>query len=169
MPIVISKAFSQSFLARFWKKVKKTNSYWLWTGATMSSGYGHINKDNQGGMIGTHRVSWVIHNGEIPDGLNVLHDCPEGDNRLCINPEHLFLGTQMDNVRDMLSKGRGGYTGSKGMANKRAILTDKQVLAIRAEYKGRGTRPTQLELSKKYKISKSVISFIINRSIWKHI
>lgn len=90
---------------RFWEKVAKSDGCWLWTGSRQRNGYGFL-------FAGTrkephperaHRVSWRIHFGEIPDGLWVLHKC---DNPPCVNPEHLFLGTRTDNMRDCARKGR---------------------------------------------------------------
>jgi hypothetical protein len=92
---------------RFWKHVNKTESCWLWTGG-LSQGYGafHINRKKQD----AHRLAWIFTHGSIPDGLCVLHNCPGGDNRACCNPAHLWLGTKLDNNRDMIAKGtfRGG-------------------------------------------------------------
>jgi len=87
---------------RFWAKVDKTDSCWVWTGATLRRGYGQIRipvkKAKQ-----AHRLSWEIHNGPIPDGMLVCHKC---DNPPCVNPAHLFLGTQSDNNKDCVRKGR---------------------------------------------------------------
>lgn len=87
-------------IERFWDKVDKTNSCWLWTGA-ICRGYGIFNY-----MMtpqGAHRVSWKITNGEIPEGLYLCHIC---DVRRCVNPKHLFLGTAKDNYDDAVVKGR---------------------------------------------------------------
>jgi hypothetical protein len=74
---------------RFWSKVRKTESCWLWTGA----GGGHYGRLVRGGRLDlSHRVSWELHNGPIPDGLFVLHNCPGGDTPACVNPDHLWLG-----------------------------------------------------------------------------
>lgn len=92
---------------RFWKKVEKTASCWLWKGAPLRSGHGVINSGgSEGRSIGAHRVSWELHNGPIPEGMCVLHNCPGGDNPACVNPAHLFLGTSVDNAKDMFAKGR---------------------------------------------------------------
>jgi len=89
---------------RFWGKVQKTDSCWIWTGGTNGHGYGSLVIDHTGNhRIYAHRLSWIIHYGEILNGLQVLHKC---DNPLCVNPEHLFLGTQKDNMDDMMAKGR---------------------------------------------------------------
>jgi hypothetical protein len=90
---------------RFWARVQKSDGCWEWTGAVNSrnGGYGVIGISGSRKLTVTHRLSWEIHHGPIPDGLWVLHRC---DNRKCCNPEHLFLGTHADNMRDMTAKGR---------------------------------------------------------------
>lgn len=91
---------------RFWSKVVKTDTCWIWIGAgsTSKKGYGQIRLPGaKGRQTSAHRVSWILHRGEIPIGLDVLHKC---DNPPCVNPDHLFLGTNQDNVNDKVSKGR---------------------------------------------------------------
>jgi len=99
-------AYEEKLRDRFWKKVKKIkNGCWEWVGAT-TCGYGRIGVC--GKTVIAHRLSWVWANGKIPKGLCVLHKC---DNRPCVNPKHLFLGTKKDNTRDCIRKGRFGDTG----------------------------------------------------------
>ena len=86
---------------RFWAKVCKTNGCWTWTASKNPHGYGQIRLS--GKLTLAHRVSWTIHNGVIPEGLFVLHIC---DNPPCVRPDHLFLGTQKDNIRDAVAKKR---------------------------------------------------------------
>lgn len=89
---------------RFFSRTNKGSNRlgcWEWIGTITNEGYGVFGAE--GGFSSAHRFSWKIHYGDIPDGLLVLHKC---DNRRCVNPEHLFLGTQSDNMRDKIAKGR---------------------------------------------------------------
>ena len=89
---------------RFFKYVKKTNTCWVWTGCRVSNRYGNILINGKHTLA--HRYSYELHKGKIANGLYVCHKC---DNGLCVNPDHLFLGTQLDNMRDMIKKGRGCF------------------------------------------------------------
>lgn len=89
---------------RFWKKVNKTESCWLWKGAINAKGYGHLNRGAFGlGVQRAHRTSWEIHNGPIPADKILCHSC---DVRHCVNPAHLFLGDNKMNQDDSIQKGR---------------------------------------------------------------
>lgn len=103
------ESFTRNTVKNFWSKVEKTDKCWFWRGASdgKPNGYGKLTIRHVAHTA--HRVSWVIHNGDIPKGegyhgVCVLHKC---DNRNCINPEHLFLGSQQENMRDAWDKGRG--------------------------------------------------------------
>lgn len=98
---------------RFWAKVQKTDTCWLWTGAIdRQDRYGHVSKP--GGSGTAHRYAWEITHGPIPDGLCVCHTC---DVRHCVNPAHLWLGTNRENILDAKAKGRLAYPG-RGSANR---------------------------------------------------
>lgn len=132
---------------RLLAKVEKTESCWLWNGAKLKFGHGVIGIGNKKTIL-THRASWIIHKGEIPKNLCVLHKC---DVPNCINPEHLFLGTYADNNSDMHKKGRGGYggIGGKGRLSVKAKLTSEQIEEIRAIEKRRGDTK---HIAKRYSI-----------------
>ena len=92
-----------TYIERFNQKINKTNTCWLWTGAQNSKGYGAMSYN--GKVINAHRLSYLLHKGEIPDKLIVCHTC---DTPRCVNPDHLWLGTHTDNNHDMIKKNRHG-------------------------------------------------------------
>lgn len=98
---------TSAIVRRFFEKVDNTRKKpcWIWTGSKFKNGYGEM-RVNGGEKHGAHRISWFIHFGKIPAGLYVCHDCPAGDDRACVNPDHLFLGTQKENMQDCSKKGR---------------------------------------------------------------
>lgn len=142
---------------RFWSKVDRTDTCWLWTGCISGSNhYGAFRY--QGRMQPSHRVAWILKHGEIGDGLCVLHRC---DNPPCVNPDHLFLGTQSDNMVDMVGKGRQGrqYGSAHGMSK----LTERDVVAIRADSR------IQREIAADFRVDPSLIRLINLRKIWSHV
>ena len=142
---------------RFWKRVNKTETCWLWTGALNSSGYGSIRDYYR--EVRVHRYSYELHYGPIPNGMFVCHHC---DNPACVNPDHLFLGTNLDNVKDKINKNRSEST--VGILNGRAKLTPLHVMVIReAALLGY----PQKDIGKYFKIKN--ISSIITRKTWNHI
>ena len=94
---------SRPLVDRFHEKYERVpfGACWIWVGALDTDGYGMIAVGR--GPKSAHRISWILKNGEIPDGKHVLHTC---DNPACVNPDHLFLGTHSDNMKDGVKKGR---------------------------------------------------------------
>jgi hypothetical protein len=163
--------------ARFWSKVNKLpgdDACWEWTAALFKkSGYGCFSFQER--LQGAHRVSWSLTNGPIPDGLWVLHKC---DNRKCVRPSHLFLGTQTDNMRDMVSKGRGVPPAGdahwmrqikevqSGAANFNAKLNEASVVEIkRALVVGVGAAA----LGRQYGVHSATITMISNGTNWSRV
>lgn len=145
---------------RFWARVNKNpNGCWLWTGPIFADNrYGQISVN--GSPARAHRVSWVIHHGPIPDGLLVLHRC---DCRICVRPDHLWLGTHRDNVDDMVLKGRS----LRGERNHNAKITSDQVLEIRSLYHTGNF--SQCELAARFGIRQPQVSAIILLRSWSHL
>jgi len=141
-------------------KVSEESGCWLWVAYIDNTGYGSLSYGCRGDTEGAHRVSYELYKGPIPKGMCILHTC---DTPTCVNPDHLFLGTQLDNIKDRNSKGRA----AKGETHGSAKLTEEQVVTIRKEY-AEGCC-TQAVLATKYKVTNSVISGIINRRYWKHV
>lgn len=108
---------------RFWSKVKRGPACWLWTGTVLKGGYGKLGIERKHHLA--HRVAWALSFGPVPDGMLVLHRC---DVRRCVRPDHLFLGSQADNIHDMRSKGRG----IQGTTHPQAKLRPADVPWIRA-------------------------------------
>ncbi len=141
----------------FWDSVNKTDGCWEWARGT-ATGYGCFTYKRQ--RILTHRYSWEIHNGPVPAGLFVCHHC---DNRLCVRPDHLFVGTDADNVQDMVDKGRS----CKGEKNPKAKLTEGEVIYIRKTHaKG---QCTYASLAVRFGVSSVLIAKIVKRHLWRHI
>lgn len=131
---------------RFFSKVTKTSTCWLWTGSLSRDGYGHLRVGHH--TTGAHRLSYEIHHGKIPKKLAVCHSC---DVRNCVNPEHLFLGSWKDNAIDCILKGR--------RARK---LTIEQVVEIRLDEVS-----SHYRLGKKFGVDPALIGRIRRGSAWK--
>jgi hypothetical protein len=133
---------------RFWQRVDKRgpSECWEWTGAISSNGYGMVSYNDR--LCPTHRVAFEYAIGPIPPGLWVLHRC---DNRPCVNPSHLWLGTPQDNMRDMAIKGR--------TANR--ILTNDQVREIRATYKFRSKTTSQAAFARRFGVAQSTVCCVL--------
>lgn len=144
---------------RFWRKVAKSDGCWLWTACIGSNGYAEFKPDGYVRQYG-HRYSWELHNGPIPADRFVLHKC---DVRHCVRPDHLFLGTNMDNVRDMMAKGRVQRT--CGERHHRARISDETAAAIRREY----VRGASGRLAAKYCLPRGYVYQIARGNGWKHL
>jgi len=135
----------------------------VWNGRRNKKGYGVLDityGDYNDRPVLTHRISYELFCGRIPDGMKVCHHC---DNPPCINPIHFFLGTDTTNQADKHAKGRG----AKGESLGRSLLTTIKVIDIRDRFsKGIATRR---QLAEEYGVSRSSIEEIINRTSWKHI
>ena len=129
----------------------------VWTGALDHRGYGQLRAFKRQRWQ-AHRLSWLVHFGEIPAGMSVLHRC---DNRPCINPDHLFLGTHNDNMADRWEKGRVPVGEQLHKA-----LTGPSVTEIRRRL---GAGESLGRLAKEFNVTKSAIWAIKKRIVWKHI
>ncbi len=130
---------------------------WLWTAAKSPRGYGMIGAGGRlDGTLRAHRVSWILHRGEIPEGKEVCHQC---DTPLCVNPDHLFLGSHEENMHDAVKKGRT----SRGEQRPSAKLTEDQVREIRA------STETQTEIAIRYGICQQHISDVKSGRKWRHV
>lgn len=163
-PLLVRFPIDLTVEDRFWPKVEKTNDCWIW----IASGgrYGHFKYNGRIEMA--HRVSWLLEYGEIPDGLDVLHRC---DRPRCVRPDHLFLGTHADNMRDMRAKGRGNSPivkfnrGSQNFRSRATTgLTEDQVREIRAM-----AGMSRAEIARRYSTSWGCIDSILKRKTWTHI
>jgi len=146
---------------RFWTLVERGPGCWIWKKSTGSHGYGQF-YPAKGNPLQAHRVSWFLTFGKIPTGMHVLHRC---DNKRCVRPDHLFLGTHADNMRDKCNKGRQSHFASKGDACKYIKVTDAQVEEIRTRWRA-GTRQkpgNAADLAKEYGVTRTRIFQLAKR------
>jgi hypothetical protein len=149
------------FLDLFWSKVeiKGEDDCWCWIGEKNSNGYGTLRK--YGRKLAAHRISWEIENAvEIPSGLVVCHKC---DNPLCVNPNHLFIGTQKENMEDAAKKHRLHKTSPSGINAARAKLNQETLKQLRNDYLG---GVFYKDLSKKYNLSGVCIHKIVKNKTY---
>lgn len=150
---------------RFWSFVDKEPSpsgCWSWTGGKYPAGYGKFSY--MGKNITASRYSWILHFGPIPDNLHALHTC---DNRECANPDHLFLGTHADNMRDKDEKNRGNYP--LGERQWRSKLCAADVIEIRKLRIADPKHWTHIRLGNKFGVNGSNISRILSGKTWTHV
>jgi hypothetical protein len=157
----------------FWRRVDKTGDCHIWTGPTENKGgYGLFRWWQDGRAVGTsaHRIAWVLANGQVPERMDVCHDCPNGDNRLCVNVDHLWLGTRSQNTLDTIAKGRYTLnlpTPKLGESHPNSKLTEQDVRQIRDRYASGNV--SQQSLADEFGVTQVNISSIILRKSWGHI
>lgn len=144
------------FAEKFFRKIRKTETCWLWESTVNAQGYGSIHKDGRSRLA--HRIAYELYVGKIPEGALVRHSC---DNTLCVNPKHLSLGTHQDNKNDAVFKGRHSFGSSHGKAK----LDERLVREIRDLQKRYSIR----ELSILYEVSTGTIRRIVDGKGWKHV
>ena len=149
----------QRQIENFWSKVRRDDGCWIWTAFTNDQGYGVFGIGGRQTMLAP-RFSWQLANGPIPQGLNVLHKC---DNPPCVRPDHLFLGTRLDNARDREQKGRGNQP--RGERNAQAKLTNVDIVAIRSL---QGTL-TQVQIAERFGVTQTTIGNILRGETWRHV
>jgi hypothetical protein len=155
-------ARGQDLAIRFWAKVDKSGDCWLWTGATNNRGYGMLDVvvDGRSRRLLAHRVAWELENGPIPSGRHVCHDCPTGDNPLCVR--HLWLGDRASNMRDMAEKDRVSH----GRRNPRAVLTPEAVRDMRQRH---ASGVTQRQLAREFGVTPSAVSRAVGGQNWARV
>jgi len=145
---------------RFWAKVDISGDCWLWKAWRKPSGYGQFRFN--GINMHAHRVAWMLTNGNIPEGMCVLHRC---DNPPCCNPDHLRLGTQQENIADRDSKGR--HKALRGEEQGSSKLNDDSIREIRTLY-ATGLL-SQKDLADGFGVSQATVSSIVLRKSWGHV
>lgn len=168
--VPVDLIFSEKYLNRFWSKVKvlpDTSKCWNWESSKVKDGYGSIRIG--GKFYRSHRLSYFIYNKIDPLEMHVLHNC---DNPSCVNPSHLFLGTDKDNRIDCVKKGRNAKHinminyDRKGEENGFSKLKKEEVTQIR---RMRLDGNSSKYLSKEFNVSRSTINDIIYNKTWKHL
>lgn len=155
----MSEAKQDAFEARF---IPEPNSgCWLWFGMEQQGRrYGLFCWKQK--TVKAHRAAWSIYRGDIPDGLHVLHRC---DNPPCVNPDHLFLGTHQDNMRDCSEKGRA--TGPRGETARHAKLTAAKVIEMRRLHERNGVSVQDLVV--RFGVHKATVHKILKGNLWRHV
>lgn len=143
---------------RFWEKVTKGPKCWEWTGG-VSQGYGHLNLSREEGNIRAHRFSWILHKGDVPEGQYVCHRC---NNKLCVRPDHLYLGTNEENVSDAYKDGLF----ATGERHHNARLTKDEVIEIR---RLRAEGAPYKKIAGRFGISVSHAAAIGSKKFWQDV
>lgn len=151
---------------RFWEKVDRRgpDDCWLWQAGKQPGGYGSFYTGKR--LDGAHRFSYELHYGPIPKGQNVCHNCPEGDNPACVNPAHLWLGNQVDNMQDCSRKGRTRSGVHIGTDNFNAKLNEDAVRDIRSRHAEGAFAP---DLAREYGVTHPTIYAVIHKRTWVHV
>ena len=149
-------SIKERILSNIW--IYSETGCWEWQGCKTKDGYGVIKIKGRTKRV--HRIAYRIFNGDFDPSLCICHKC---DNPSCCNPNHLFVGTQKDNIRDMVAKGRS----NKGEKNPLSKLTKEDIFDIRRLY--RIGNLTQQEIADKFGVNQQTISKIVNRKNWKHL
>lgn len=150
---------------RFWSKVDQSGgekSCWLWLRHRDNKGYGKFRINGRAAYA--NRVAYALTNGDFDDGLLVCHDC---DNPPCVNPRHLFLGTNLENHRDKVQKGRNRTSDRQGTANSNAKLTPQSVILIRRQYATGNC--TLKQLATEYGVHLAQINNVVLRKSWANV
>ncbi len=142
----------------FWSHAERTDGCWEWQGSCFSNGYGRTFLKSKG--VGAHRRAWELTYGPIPAGQLVCHRC---DNKRCVRPDHLFLGTVADNSRDMVEKGRS----LKGERSYNARLNSAAVAEIRRRYAA--GQITQAELAAEHGVVEGTVWNVLHGHSWTHV
>ena len=155
-------------IRRFWTRVERADGCWLWQGARSSrcnwGPYGVFNwmRDGKCRQERAHRFMWLVMHSELPKGLHVCHRC---DNPLCVNPSHLFLGTDADNMADKVSKGRQAK-GTDYKPSARRKLTEPDVSRIIALCR---SGKAQREVAALFGVTRETVTYIMLGKTWKHV
>ncbi len=144
-------------ISRFLSKFTKSDECWEWQAGIDQDGYGKFWDGKN--RISSHRYSWIFHFGNIPENLFVLHSC---DNRKCVRPDHLFLGTNIQNMEDKIKKKRHSF----GESNGQSKLKSNQIIEILSNHKNGISSKT---MSNQFTVHKTSINNIIAGRTWKHI
>ena len=165
-PDLVHRPSPEREVERFWEKVDKGDGSqcWIWNASRSKQGYGRFAR-NDGQFVQASRFAYEITYRQIPEGMDVLHSC---DNQPCVRPDHLFLGTDLDNRRDAIRKGRARLPLPPiGSRNGQATMAEDQVLEARIRYSRGGVSVETL--AQAYGVSRQAMDDVITGESWKHV